>query len=244
MISIHSLTHNYLRFSNCNIAVTVWSHWHTYNWLGKLWFIWCLKKLSFNIFTARQQSCGKLMFSVVSVCLFAEGRGPMWPLPMLDWTSPYTPPPRASAAPCRTLSPTMQSDIISFLLVTSGGQDWRPIQICSLQDCPPPFHQCWHLAGYCSTYDGLRAEHILLECFLVEFQICGEITGSSTFHYIYIFTLHLYFALVRNFESFWMVIYQRWTDDMDSLHASLESWQVICLQGYNMPPFSLEFISN
>ena len=39
--------------------------------------------------TAHQRSCGKVMFSVVSVCSRRVGEGPI-----MQWTSPYSPPPR------------------------------------------------------------------------------------------------------------------------------------------------------
>ena len=45
------------------------------------------------VFTARQRSCGKVMFSVMSVCLsFCSGGcwGPMWPLPMTQCTHHHT----------------------------------------------------------------------------------------------------------------------------------------------------------
>ena len=49
------------------------------------------------------------------------------------------------------------------LLVASGGQDWRPVQTCSLEGFP---HQCWHLmAGY---WRGAGSTHHtgMFSCFL------------------------------------------------------------------------------
>ena len=51
--------------------------------------------LPLQFFTACQLSCRKVMFSVVirlSV-IMSTGRGPMWPLLMMHWTSPYMGPP-------------------------------------------------------------------------------------------------------------------------------------------------------
>ena len=46
------------------------------------------------IFPTRQQSCWKVMFSVVCPLVkhSVYSRGPMWPLPMIHWTSPHRDP--------------------------------------------------------------------------------------------------------------------------------------------------------
>ena len=84
---------------------------------------------------------------------------------MIHWTSLYRPPPQSPAL-LQTLN-LMESPY----LVTSGGQDWRPIQNCSLEDQGPPPPPALELisGGYWrSTYGRCkRAVHILLECFLV-----------------------------------------------------------------------------
>ena len=50
------------------------------------------------------------------------------------------------------------------LLLTSGGQDWIPIQTCSFEDLPPVLTS----GGYWITYGWhKRAVRILLECFFV-----------------------------------------------------------------------------
>ena len=54
----------------------------------------------------------KIMFSFV--CVLSVYRGSHVTIVMMHWASPY-----------------------SRLLVTSGGQDRRPVQICSLEDNPP-----------------------------------------------------------------------------------------------------------
>ena len=63
----------------------------------KCLFIFQTLQTKRNIFTARQQSCGKVMFSVVSVHHSVrrwerrgqEG-GPTWPVLMMHWTLPYS----------------------------------------------------------------------------------------------------------------------------------------------------------
>ena len=54
----------------------------------------------------------------------------------------------------------------SGLLVTPAGQDWRPVQTCSVEGKHPP--PCWYLGPIEVCTVGKRAVHILLECFLVE----------------------------------------------------------------------------
>ena len=45
--------------------------------------------INFQIITARKRSVGKVMFSLMSVCLSVSLRVPMWSLPMMNWTSLY-----------------------------------------------------------------------------------------------------------------------------------------------------------
>ena len=53
---------------------------------------------------------------------------------------------------------------VCHCIVTSGGQDWRLVETCPLQDPPTMLTS----AGYWSMYVwGKQAIHILLECFLV-----------------------------------------------------------------------------
>ena len=47
--------------------------------------------LHWLIFTVRQWSCGKVMFSHLLVCYSAQWGGHMWPLPMMHWRSLYSP---------------------------------------------------------------------------------------------------------------------------------------------------------
>ena len=105
--------------------------------------------LKSNIFTFRNSSCGKVMFSQPSVC---SGGGGFWrdryitcimdiPYPLLD--IPY---------PWDTLPPP---------LLTSGGHLWTSVQTCSLKALSPP--------NGTDIYRWLlkQAVSILLECFLV-----------------------------------------------------------------------------
>ena len=74
----------------------------------------CLFTLSFvsTFSTGRQWTYGKVIFSIhQSVCLslILSTGGPMWPLPIMHWTSLYRDP-----------------------LVTSSGHHWTPDQTCSL----------------------------------------------------------------------------------------------------------------
>ena len=77
------------------------------------------ENIKYCVFTARQQSYWKVMFSLVFVCLFIMGRGkvPMWPLPMMHWTHP---PPRHGTSVCRDPHPAA---------LTSGG-NWSMHCIC------------------------------------------------------------------------------------------------------------------
>ena len=65
--------------------------------------------------TALQPSCGKVMFSVMSVCL------PHQPHP-LDIRHKIPSQPQSHPS----------------LLMTSGSHHWRPVQACSLEDPQPP----------------------------------------------------------------------------------------------------------
>ena len=97
----------------------------------------------------------------------------------------------------------------SPLLVASSGQDWRPVQACSLEDLTVrPSNSCW-LATEALTVDKW-AVPILLECFLVVVTI--TITslhgikqlGSQVCvtEYIYIYYLN------RHFKHFFAVLAQ------------------------------------
>ena len=111
----------------------------------------------------RQRSCGKVIFSVVSVLILPGGEGLFlcdhYPWCITPHHTETCPPPQSQLPLCTGTPPDLS------LLVTSGGQDWRPVQTCSLED---PHYQCWHLAASCwSTYGGWAAVRILLECFRV-----------------------------------------------------------------------------
>ena len=69
------------------------------------------------------------------VCLSVHREAPLWPLPMIHWTSLYKDPlPNPSPVP---LNIRHRTPGFSPLLVTSCGHHCRPIQTCSLEDTPP-----------------------------------------------------------------------------------------------------------
>ena len=96
------------------------------------------------------------IFSCVCSSFCPQG-DPMWPLPMLHWTSPYRNP---SACPhahfqtwdmephCIVTHPPPpdpasldMGPCCTRILVTSGGQDWIPVQTCPPED--PPSRDIW-----------------------------------------------------------------------------------------------------
>ena len=89
----------------------------------------CVTSALTFLFPASKRICGKRRFSQVSVC---SQRGPMWPLPMMHWTSLYR---------ARPLIPNLGPTPVPLLL-TSGGHQWRPVKTCSFEDLS---HQYWHL---------------------------------------------------------------------------------------------------
>ena len=83
------------------------------------------------------------MFSVVSVCQQRLGWGcPMWPLPMMHWTSLFSPPwPRPASS---RHGSSLYRGSLYLAPVISGGDHWRHVQTCSLWDTS---HCCWHLVA-------------------------------------------------------------------------------------------------
>ena len=83
------------------------------------------------------------------VCLFTEGGVHMWPLPMMHWTSVYRPSKPQLSSGHQTWDPSSPSPLEirhgtpSFMLVTSGGDHWRP---CSLEEAPST-QWYWHLVA-------------------------------------------------------------------------------------------------
>ena len=139
-------------------------HWSTYFVLSK--------KQSPNIvITAHQQSCGKVMFSVISVCpSFCQWGVPCDHYPWCIrahhrnslaryftglWISLYRPSGHGTAL---YRDPPAHPE-----LMTSGGQDWRSVQTCSSEDS----YWCWHLVATEGLTVGKRALGILLERFLI-----------------------------------------------------------------------------
>ena len=93
------------------------------------------KELTEFTLTVLQRSYMKVMFSLVSVCHSVHRGVPMWPLPMMHWTSLY----RAPFPPGPNSGP-WTSDLgplaLVPLLVIFGGHQWRPIQNCWFEDTP------------------------------------------------------------------------------------------------------------
>ena len=76
-----------------------------------------------NLFTTRKQSCGKVMFSVVSVCHCIHGRSPCDHYP-------------CCIGPHHTGTPSPLG-MGPHYAGTPGGREWKPIQTCSPEDKPP-----------------------------------------------------------------------------------------------------------
>ena len=80
----------------------------------------------------------------------------------MDLTQPTTtpPPPPPDMGPCCTgITPALS---LPLLLVASGGQDWSPIQICSLEGPPPVL-----TSGGSQSPNGRQAGRTHpMECFL------------------------------------------------------------------------------
>ena len=93
-------------------------------------------------FTARQTSCREVRFLIVSASVshsFHSG-SPMWPLPMHDALHLIVQdPPSVQALVRAPIHPYMALALLSvqyLLLLTSGGQDWRPVQTFTLENPP------------------------------------------------------------------------------------------------------------
>ena len=78
-----------------------------------------------TVITARQRSCGKVMFSQVS--------GPTQPLSMVHWTSLYRHHTTTSPAP----TPNRHETWDTPLLVITGGHYCRPFKLVHLRTPPP-----------------------------------------------------------------------------------------------------------
>ena len=127
-----------------------------------------LKRSTIQLVTARQRCCGKVMFSIVSV--YRGGRGLMWPLPMMHWTSPCREPLTPASPPSPDMEPHCTK--LSWFPWTwnpyrdppHGTDIWRSrVETCSnlFTWDPPPSN------GTEAHTVGKRAVRILLEYFLV-----------------------------------------------------------------------------
>ena len=108
-------------------------NWRSYNDLGNT----CSASL---FITARKRSCGKVMFSVVSVCHFVR-RGSHVSITNHHTGTPYL---------CTRNAPS-QSSPHPALLMASGGQHWKPVETCSLEDHPPTGTDIWWLLKHVWT---------------------------------------------------------------------------------------------
>ena len=88
----------------------------------------------FTFITTHQRSCGKVMFSYMSVrqSVCPQG-GPIWQLPvrMMHWTSLCSPP-----LPHPRHGTSLDRDL--HLLVICAGHHWISVPTCSLQPPLPP----------------------------------------------------------------------------------------------------------
>ena len=133
-----------------------------YRWSGNhdffLFICWNLNCTVWNVFTARKRSCGKVMFSQLSVILFercALGHG-YPPITRHGTFSHYW----HLVVITGDMGPTPS------LLLTSGGHHWRPVQTCSLEDLPRNRYLQQVVATETCTVSK-RVVRILLECCLV-----------------------------------------------------------------------------
>ena len=97
------------------------------------------KRENYTLITGSQRRCGKVLFSVMSVC--SQG-----------WGSHVT----------------ITHDALDFTVQEPAagdmcGHHWRPVKTCSLQDLPPPR---WHLVGI-ESHTVSEGGLFLSECFLV-----------------------------------------------------------------------------
>ena len=129
------------------------------SWLQRNCVTFC--KCSFNlIFSARRRSCGKVIFSYVSVC--PGGRGGSH-VTMMHWNSlhrahptiPVHPPVPSSRH--ETPQPS-EHDTWDLLLVTSGGNHWWTVQTFSVEGTHPP-QQYWHLVAWSPKASGWYASY-------------------------------------------------------------------------------------
>ena len=128
------------------------------------------------IITARQQSCGSVMFSQVSVW---EGEGVlMWPLPMMLWISLHRAP-----WPWPLTLPTYQWQLVAFT-----GDLFRLVHYLTVQSPPPHWH--WYMVAIKACTVDKRAVRIILECFLVVTDVYHSAARALTsFWYLNSFTM-------------------------------------------------------
>ena len=115
---------------------------------------------------------GYLSIQCVSVC---PQEGPIWPLPMLHWTSlyralpspPYVqrPPP-----PTPTLAPSRHRTLLYSPLPPANDIWWPSLETCSnLFTSGPPSHQCWYLVAIEVCMVGASGQNAFLLMFYSRF---------------------------------------------------------------------------
>ena len=102
-----------------------------YNWKWRLCHLYQGKLLRWVGGSVYYLLPTKVMFSRVSICHSVLGGDAMWPLPIMHWTSLY----KDLRGHQTWGPPTVTPD---SLLMTSGGNHWRPVQTCSSLDTPLP----------------------------------------------------------------------------------------------------------
>ena len=163
------------------------------NYYLSLYYVVKHKRLGgYQIITSRQRSCGKVMLSLMSVCLSVHRRqGPHVAItydvldiivqlpPPIPWASDLGPPKTSD------LDPPSPSPL---LLVTSSGHHWRPVQTCSFGNTPPPkqhlvvatcmvykrwYISCWN-AFLCSSKDlngNLFGWSVIKDTYVINFKL-------------------------------------------------------------------------
>ena len=137
--------------------------------------------------TTRQRSCGKVMFSIVSVrhCVHSKGEGA--PCDHYPWCiGPHCITPSA-----HYLTPPRTWDLTVFLPSPTSDIWWPSLKTCSnlfTSGPPPPPVLTWHLVTIEARKASKRPIRILLECFLV---------------YMYIFSWEMYHHVFDWLISYW-----------------------------------------
>ena len=118
--------------------------------------------ISFRLIAARKRSCGKVMFSVVSVYVprdhYLTAQGAL--VPTNSW-------------------------ILELPLLTYCGQDWRPVQTCLFEDPAPPPPPRWRYMVLVKTRDLFKLVHFrttqCLRLVLVVIEVIAMVSAGGRF---------------------------------------------------------------